>query len=127
MALGLDKQIAPGQGARPTVDFSLGLSAAWAETEERFTGTAADYSAADLRAGVRAMWPIGQRFYPYTAARVFGGPVNWNWSGDEVQGSDAHHYQLAVGLAASLGRVALQVEWGAVGEKSLSAGISSLW
>lgn len=127
IAAGLDKRLSPGGGVRPAVDLSLGLSAAWAQTEQHGTGTEADYSAADLRLGVRTMWPVGTRFFPYAAARVFGGPVNWNWNGDDVQGSDAHHYQLAVGAAAALGRIALQVEWGALGEQSLSAGISTLW
>ena len=127
LALGLDKQLSPGEGIRPAVDLSLGLSAAWAQTEERRTGTEADYSAADLRAGVRTVWPVGQRLFPYAAARVFGGPVNWNWDGEEVQGSDVHHFQMALGVAASFGPMAMQLEWGAVGEKSLSAGVSSFW
>ena len=111
IAAGLDKRLSPGRGVRPAVG----------------TGTEADYSAADLRLGVRTMWPVGTRFFPYAAARVFGGPVNWNWNGEDVQGSDAHHYQLAVGAAAAFGRMALQLEWGALGEQSLSAGVSALW
>ena len=63
----------------------------------------------------------------YLAGRVFGGPVNWEFQGSDVTGSDVHHYQLAVGGALQVGKAGLFAEWSALGEKGFTAGVSTLW
>jgi hypothetical protein len=63
---------------------------------------------------------------PYAALRVFGLPVFWRYRGSELQGTDAYHYQLGVGLVAQLlAELDLHCEAAAVGERSLSAGIGT--
>ncbi len=88
---------APGQPAEPLTALDVGLSAA---VGKAFFGTVA----------------------PYAGAKVFGGPVFWKLSGAAVTGTDVHHWQVALGLAAALplGLDAL-VEWAPLGEKSFVA------
>jgi hypothetical protein len=55
--------------------------------------------------------------------RVFGGPVYWQYQGSSVTGTDAHHYQLGVGLTVVAGgRVNVFAEGVPVGERSFAAG-----
>jgi hypothetical protein len=127
VAFGVDHQTSRGQGWTPSLDTSFALSASWADSEEPSAGDRAGYFAADARLGARAVWRLGRRVFPYLGARVFGGPVNWQWEGEDVQGSDIHHYQLAVGAALQLGKVGLHLEWAGVGEQGASAGVSTIW
>lgn len=98
-------------GLSPAVELSAMLSATWARTVARDTDREADYSAFDLRFGARTTWRVGDRLFPFAAARVFGGPASWELDGEDVTGSDIHHYQLALGAALRLGPTALFAEW----------------
>ena len=91
------------------------------------SGDKTNYFATDARLGARATWKIMSRTYPYVAARVFGGPVNWQWDGEDVTGNDIHHYQLAVGAASQLGSFGIFIEWAGLGEQGLSAGLGAAW
>jgi hypothetical protein len=116
-----------GSGWTPSLDYSLALGATWAKTEAPDTTSRTGYFAADLRLGARASWLLAGRTMGYAAARVFGGPVNWEIEGDGVMGTDTHHYQLAAGLASQVGSVGLFAEWAALGEQGFSAGLSTVW
>lgn len=113
-------------GWTPAIDFSGTLGFTWGRTSGP-DGGQSDYRAADLRAGIQASWPVGRNFFPYAAARVFGGPVRWEIGGASVTGSDVHHYQLAVGSGLALGPVVLFAELAPAGEKGAAAGIGSNW
>ena len=58
MALGFEYVWQPGQGFKPTVDFSVFLSASATHTEDRLTKNRASYFSSDLRIGGRASWII---------------------------------------------------------------------
>lgn len=113
-------------GWTPAIDFSGTLGFTWGRTSGP-DGGQADYRAADLRVGIQASWPVGQGVFPYAAARVFGGPVQWEIGGASVTGTDVHHYQLAVGSGLALGPVVLFAELAPAGEKGAAAGIGSNW
>ena len=124
--IGLEHRTGEAAGWTPAIDFSFTLGFSWGET----TGSdaqQADYRATDLRAGVQTSWPVGGRFFPYAAVRVFGGPVSWEIEGEGVTGSDAHHYQLAVGAGLTLGPVMLFAELAGAGETGARAGLGSNW
>lgn len=114
-------------GLSPAVELSAMLGVTWAGTIERGTGREADYSAFDLRFGARTTWRVGDHFFPFAAARVFGGPVSWDLAEEDVTGTDVHHYQLALGAALRLGPTALFAEWAGLGEQGLSVGLGTAW
>ena len=126
-ALGLEYRARSNQGYSPAVDLSFSLGASWAQTIDSESSQSTDYFAADARLGARAGWVLTDNTFTYAAARVFGGPVNWELDGEDVRGTDIHHYQLAVGAAAQLGPVGIFAEWAGLGEKGLSAGLSTTW
>jgi opacity protein-like surface antigen len=123
---GLERRTGEAAGWTPAIGLTLTLGFTWGQTTGSDTRRA-DYRAMDLRAGVRASWTVADRFYPYAAARVFGGPVNWEIAGDSVTGSDAHHYQLAVGAGLTLGPVVTFAEFAGAGETGARAGLGSNW
>ncbi len=125
--LGTEYRAVVGRGATPYVDLSLFLSASWAQTVAPDSDQKTDYSAADARLGVRAGWNVEDTFFPYVAARVFGGPVNWELDDEDVVGSDINHYQVALGASTQIGPVGLFVEGSFLGEKALSTGLSATW
>lgn len=127
VALGVEYRALNGHDSVPFVDLSLFLGASWAETEHPDFEGAANYFATDARLGARAGWSLGGDLFPYAAARVFGGPVKWDLNGEDLVGTDVHHYQLALGAAVQLGPVAVYAEWAGLGEKGLSAGLSTAW
>jgi len=114
-------------GLSPAVELSAMLSATWARTVERGTDREADYSAFDLRFGVRTAWRVGDRLFPFAAARVFGGPASWELAGENVTGTDVHHYQVAIGAALRIGPATLFAEWAGLGEQGLGAGLGTAW
>jgi hypothetical protein len=116
-----------GSGWAPSWDYTLAVSATRAETETARSDERADYFAADLRLGARASWQPGAGVVVYTAGRIFGGPVSWQLDGEDVDGTDINHYQLAAGAAGRLGPVGVFLEWAALGEQGFSAGLSSTW
>ena len=125
--VGMGYSALSGEGGVPSVDLSMNLSSSWTQTVAAGTDSRTSYFAADARLGVRAGWSIGGNFYPYLAARVFGGPVHWELDGEEVVGSDIHHYQIALGAAAQTGPVGIFAEWSGLGERAFSAGLSTAW
>ncbi len=127
VAFGLDRQVRPVAGVIPAVDLSISLSGSWAKSVAPVSQERSSYVAADLRLGARAVWRLGGKSYPYLAARVFGGPVNWQWDGEDVQGSDVHHVQVALGTAVQWGTVGFHLEWAGLGEQGASAGLSTVW
>ena len=127
VSLGVEYRARSGATGDPFVDLSLFLGASWAQTVAAGSSQQVSYFAADARLGARAGWNIRGNIFPYVAARVFGGPVNWELDGEDVVGTDIHHYQLALGTAAQIGQVGVFVEWAGLGERALSAGLSTAW
>ncbi len=126
-AIGLEYRARTGDGYAPFVDLSLFVSGLWTQTVAPDSDTKTDYFASDARLGARAGWNVKGRTFPYVAARVFGGPVTWEMDSEDVDGTDIHHYQLALGTAAQVGPVGVYVEWAPVGEQAVSAGLSTSW
>lgn len=126
-ALGVEYLARRIDGHAPSIDLSFLLSGTWAETVDPNSGARASYFATDARLGARATWRLGSSTYPYVAARIFGGPVNWQWAGEDVVGNDIHHYQLAMGAAVQFGSVAVFVEWAGLGERGAGAGLGTAW
>lgn len=126
-AVGLEYRALIGDGYTPFIDLSLFLSGSWTETVDPITDSKTSYFASDIRLGARAGWNVKGNIFPYVAARVFGGPVKWELDGEDVTGTDIHHYQLALGTAVQLGQVGVYVEWAGLGEQALSAGLSMAW
>lgn len=80
--------------------------------------------AVDVRVGALAGVTLAGRVSPYVLGRVFGGPVSWRLDGDDITGSDQHHYQLGAGVSVALPRaLSVLVDASAVGERSLSIGL----
>lgn len=83
----------------------------------------ASFFAADARLG----FIVGKTFWnaltPYAGVRVFGGPIFWRFQGQDIQGTDQYHYQLALGFSSSLpGGVDLFAEAVPLGERAVSVG-----
>lgn len=123
----LEKQKPLSSGFFEQLDYSISLSAVKATTKADLSGSEADYTALDLRLGTRAIKRVSENGVGFLAARVFGGPVNWEFQGSDVTGSDEHHYQVALGGAVQVGKAGLFGEWAALGEKGFTAGVSTLW
>jgi hypothetical protein len=80
-------------------------------------------TAIDARVGVAAGKSFGPAS-PYLLARVFGGPVFWQYAGRKMTGTDTHHVQLGLGLVVRMpGRVDLSAEFVPVGERALAVGV----
>jgi len=127
ISLGVEYHALIGSGYTPFIDFSLFGGGSWTKTTAENSSKKLSYFASDVRLGARAVWNVRGSFFPYLAARVFGGPVNWELNGKEVTGSDIHHYQLALGTAVQFGRAGIYAEWAGIGEQALSAGFSMTW
>ncbi len=126
-SVGMEYRALVSNGAVPFVDVSLFIGMSWAKTTAPGATIKQDYFATDARLGARTGWNIGDSLFPFVALRVFGGPVQWKLEGEDVTGSDIHHYQVALGAAAQLGPVGLFAEWTGLGEKGLNAGLSTAW
>ncbi len=127
MAIGVAYRALSGEGYTPFVDLSFFLGGSWTQTVDPDSDFKTSYSAADARLGARAGWNLQGNLFPYAAVRLFGGPVNWELAGEDVGGTDIHHYQLALGAAAQVGPMGVHVEWAGLGEQALSAGVSTAW
>lgn len=123
---GLEHRTGYAAGWKPSLDFAVTLGFTWGKTTGSDAGSAS-YRAVDLRAGVRAGWQVSSRLFPYAAGRLFGGPVTWELDGDQVTGSDVHHFQLAVGAGLTLGPLLMFIEFAGVGETGASIGLGSNW
>ena len=112
-----------GESYSPYIDISMFFSGSFTETVPAISGEdKIKYSAFDLRLGARAGWDVKGKFFPYLAARIFAGPVSWKLNGEDVTGSDINHYQIAAGAAYRFDSGSIFAEWGAMGEKAVSAG-----
>jgi hypothetical protein len=121
---GLTWLVLPPRGGGPFVALATALSLAAASTEAGPAGPGAPYRAADLSLAASVGWPLAGWLAPYAAAKVFGGPVTWEQGGAAVTGTDLHHYQVALGLAAALpGRFDLLVEWAPLGARAVTAAV----
>jgi hypothetical protein len=110
-------RLVEGGRYRPFVLVTAQLSYARAES------LGAAYNAFDLRGGVVAATTFWRFLTPYALARAFGGPVYWRYQGQDVVGTDTHHYQLGGGLAVLVReRVDLFAEGIPLGERGLVAG-----
>ena len=89
-----------GRGAVPFLALTAGLSGSWTRT--RGPSGEVALSALDLSLSASAGKAIAGVVAPYLGVKVFGGPVYWTWAGQPVTGTDAYHYQVAVGVAAAL-------------------------
>ncbi|HMF44929.1 MAG TPA: hypothetical protein VKQ32_29865 [Polyangia bacterium] len=122
-AIGASFRAVPG--TKPFVILTSNLSFSTAKTEPIGAAAAANggYTAFDLRIGAMVGTTIAQLLSPYAVARVFGGPVYWTYQGQDVTGTDAHHYQLGAGLTVvAFGRVNVFAEGVPIGERSFAAG-----
>ncbi len=102
--------------------FTLGVSRTTAESDN---GISEDWTAADARLGIMVGKTFAERFVPFVAARVFGGPVNWRLAGQDVIGSDIHHYTVGAGASYRIpGKLSIFAEALPLGEQSLNVGAS---
>lgn len=77
-----------------------------------------------VRIGVMAGRTIGV-VSPYVLARGFGGPVWWTLDGTSVTGTDTSKFQLGAGANLALPQdLAIQLDVSALGERSVSLGMS---
>jgi len=129
-AVGASWRVLDAEDARPFVALTGQLAFAAASTRPSGapSSPSTGYQALDLRIGAVAGWPLWQTITPYALARVFGGPVYWQYQGTSVTGSDVHHYQLGAGLLARLGRqLDVFAEGIPLGEQGISAGAGFLF
>ena len=117
--------LARGPGTKPFVILTSNLSFSTAKTEPtaprppRTVATppsTCDWACWSGRQSPRVL-------SPYAVGRVFGGPVYWAYQGEDVTGTDTHHYQLGAGLTVvAFGRVNVFAEGVPIGERSFAAG-----
>jgi hypothetical protein len=69
-------------------------------------------------------WTFARLLSPYVEARAFGGPAYWRVQGEDVQGTDAYHYQLGAGASLLIARrLDVFVEGVGLGERGVSTGL----
>lgn len=126
-ALSLSRRWLPVTGGPWFVTGSLTLGASSAPTAEEAT-PAARLTAIDLRLGVVAGVTLWERLSPYVLARGFAGPVLWELDGSPVRVGDLYHYNLGAGFSVRLPmNLVILMEVSALGERSLSFGLSRLF
>lgn len=126
-AIGFEYNAIIGKGYKPYVDLSVILGVAMAETDNSDNKSKTDYISTDVRLDIRSSWKVNNRFFPFAAVRVFGGPIMWNIDGDDVAGTDIYHYHLSIGSAVKVGPTVAFLEWAGLGEQSFKAGLSFAW
>jgi len=126
-SIDLDYNVFAGKGFKPYFDLSVMLGAAMAETEKSDDKIKTDYISTDVRLSVRSSWNVKNRLFPFAAAGLFGGPILWEIDGKDVTGTDIYHYHFSIGSAIKLGPTVAYMEWAALGEQSLKAGLSIAW
>jgi hypothetical protein len=121
-AAGVSYRLLPG--TKPFVILTANLSFSAASTDlSGGTGAKVSYDAFDLRGGALVGTTLSRVLSPYGVVRAFGGPIYWQYQGQSVTGTDAHHYQVGAGLTVVLARrVDLFAEGVPLGERSLAAG-----
>ncbi|MEO8797760.1 MAG: hypothetical protein ABI551_07740 [Polyangiaceae bacterium] len=125
LSMSASYRIVDPKGARPFVLGTFGLSFATVQMSADGPQTRSElYDAWDARLGAVVGWSIANVVSPYLLARAFGGPIYWKHAGQDVIGTDVHHYQLGAGLGIAIGkRGDLFVEGAPLGEKNISAGV----
>jgi len=121
------RRLVDGTGKKPFVLFGLAFGASGAGTREEVRGAATPATAGLYAIDIRGAITAGKTFWntlsPYLSARLFGGPVFWRYHDKVVVGGDTHHYQLALGMAASLPRgFDLFVDVSPLGERAIALG-----
>jgi hypothetical protein len=121
-AAGVSYRLLPG--TKPFVILTANLSFSAASTQlSGGTSAKVSYDAFDLRGGALVGTTLWGLLSPYAVVRAFGGPIYWQYQGQSVTGTDAHHYQVGAGLTLVVARaVDLFVEGVPLGERSLAAG-----
>jgi hypothetical protein len=111
-------------GTKPFVILTSNLSFSTSGTEVVGAGPSGSlYTALDLRLGAVVGTTIARVFSPYAVGRVFGGPVYWAHQGEDVIGTDTHHYQLGAGFSVvAFGPVNVFAEGVPLGERSFAGG-----
>jgi hypothetical protein len=114
----------PPRDGGPFVATSLGLSFLRATTRSGPGFPSAGYTAADAFVSASVGLPIGGVVSPYLAGKLFGGPVWWRRASGSVTATDAHHYQVAAGVAAALpGKFDLLAEVAPLGEQAITVAV----
>ena len=92
------------------------------------------FLATDLRLSVSAGWTVAGVWTPYVSARFFAAPFYWHqgdgwYTSDPYRsGQDVDHFQVGVGSTFTLpGNFALFVDYAALGETALTAGLGYSW
>jgi hypothetical protein len=96
-SVGATGVVLDGRGRLPFVTASMTASHARTEDEH-----GAPYRATDVAASLAVGKAFGGWVAPYVAAKVFGGPVSWERAGNSLEGQDAFHHGVALGVAAAL-------------------------
>lgn len=128
LAAGGSYRLVDGAGTAPFVVLTGALGGSTFSTEA--PGERGRMSAGDVRAGIVVGKTLFDAVSPYLVARGFFGPVSWRarvaGAPKDLDGGDAHHYQIGAGLVAAFRGVDLAVEGLPLGEKRLvaAAGVS---
>ena len=117
-----------GEDDLPFVMISVSGGVSGARTEEQVRpgapeGERETLTAIDARVGLVVGKTLWKALSPYLGVRAFGGPVLWHARGEDRNGTDQHHYQVAAGLLASLPRgFDLYAELAPLGERAVAVG-----
>lgn len=110
----------PGRAFLVT-SLSFGFSAARAKDEADQSGA---FWATDARLSAVFGYRLGEHFSPFLFARAFGGPISWEAGSETLSGSDRNHYALGAGLIVRASGGRLSFAGSALGERSISLGLS---
>jgi hypothetical protein len=110
-------------GSQPFVLLGGQLAYVFSNTQQYAGQESVPYHAIDFRVSGIVGWTFFDMLSPYALARLFGGPVFWEYQGEAITGGDVHHYQLGVGVALLIAeRVNLYVEGVPLGEQAFAGG-----
>ncbi len=120
-------RLVDGEGSTPFILVSVTLAGSGARTRaaDRVADDTATASllAFDARAGLTVGKTFSGVISPYVGVRLFGGPVLWRFRGEDLSGTDQHHYQLAFGMSSSLpAGIDLFAEIAPLGERAAAVG-----
>jgi hypothetical protein len=93
-------------------------------TTESGTGGSARLTAIDVRGSLMLGYTFAKIASPYVFVRGFGGPVYWALPGDTLRGSDRNHYAFGAGIVMRADAFRFSLSGSALGERSVSAGVS---
>lgn len=123
-SISMAHQFLDGSGNKPFLLLQGALSAGGSTVrEDAPNGLRSSLVTIDIKGGLT----LGKTFFnvlsPYASIRLFGGPVFW--SALKEPGTDAYHYQPALGLVISpTPRIAIFGEGAFAGERAITAGAS---